>query len=123
MTNNKLFEAHSYISTIPVRGLTIESIMKIIELSGELENKSKSYSEARKKIFSSYGINVGEDDKFKEHPEYKTILETIETLDAKEAEIKCVGFLDLSELEKCIENYNSITVRGVEIMKTLMLKV
>jgi hypothetical protein len=125
MRNNELFEAQRHIGSIPVKGISIDAIMKIIELSGELDNKFKLYNEARKKIFESYGIVIGakgSDEMFVSHPEYKTILDTIQSLDENETEIKCTGFLELQELKMCIENSNELTVRGVEVLKTLMLK-
>lgn len=125
MRNNELFEAQRHIGSIPVKGISIDAIMKIIELRGELDNKFKLYNEARKKIFESYGIVIGakgSDEMFVSHPEYQTILETVQSLDAKEVEIKCTGFLELEELEKCIENCSEINVWGVQILKELMLK-
>lgn len=125
MTNNQNEAVHVLLAGMPVKGLPLSTINKVVELLKEVKEKDIQWHETREKIFNSYDIVIGRPDsdkKYFEHPQYNEIFKLIGELDDTKVEYTIEPFLSADEFYKCINNYEGLKVGGMAILKEILLK-
>lgn len=121
MQQNELQLVNNTLSTLSIKGLSMDDIMKVISLTDEVQKKFKLFISARKKIFESYGVK-DDNDLFK-HPEFKEISDKIRELDEDEVgEILGAKFLEAKDFQKVLDNNQGINITGAKFLKELLLK-